>query len=82
MSKGRTKLPNDLAGLLRSEWELVVEQASLGEEDTEIARDCLFLRIPQIEVAEELGIDRSTISRRMPKIIERVQKTAKKLNMI
>ncbi len=82
MSKGRTKLPHDLAGLLRSEWETVIEQASLGAEDTVIARECLFLRVPQIEVAAELDIDRSTVSHRIPKIISRVQRTAKKLNMI
>lgn len=82
MSKGRTKIPSDLAGLLRSEWELVLEQASLGAEDTVIARECLFERVPQIEVAADLGIDRSTISHRIPQIVARVQQTAKKLDMV
>ncbi len=81
MSKGRTKMPDNLARLLRSEWELVIHQSSLGAEDAEIAKQCLFLRVPQIDVAIDLGIDRSTVSHRIPAIIARLQQTVQKLKI-
>lgn len=81
MPKGRTKIPQELQGLLRSEWETVIEQASLGVEDTIIAHRCLIERMPQIDVAIELDVDRSTISYRLPAILEKVRRTANKLNI-
>lgn len=82
MPKGRIQIPADLAGLLRSEWELIIEQASLGAEDSAIVRGCIVDKTPQIDVADELGIHRSTISHRLPNIIRRVRQVAKKLDMI
>jgi len=74
--------------LLRSDWIEVIEQATLGEEDTFIATRYLLDGIPQIEIAEELGnrfkksYDRSTISRRMPKIIRKIERAAIKMGKI
>lgn len=81
MAKGRVKLPDDLAGLLRSEWDQILAQANLGEEDTEIVRRCILDRNPQIDVAADLGIHRSTISHRIPQIIARAQQVRAKLNI-
>lgn len=82
MAKGRVRLPDNLAGLLRSEWDEIIAQASFGAEDTEIVRRCIVEKIPQIDVAEDLGIHRSTISHRIPQIIARAQQVAEKLNII
>ena len=63
----------------------IIEQAALGEEDTFIATRYLLDGIPQIEIAEELGnkfeksYNRSTISRRLPRIIYKIERTATKL---
>lgn len=63
----------------------IIEQAALGEEDTFIAIRYLLDGIPQIEIAEELGdkfeksYNRSTISRRLPRIIHKIERTAIKL---
>ena len=63
----------------------IIEQAALGEEDTFIATRYLLDRIPQIEIAEELGdkfeksYNRSTISRRLPRIIHKIERAAIKL---
>ena len=63
----------------------IIEQAALGEEDTFIATRYLLDGIPQIEIAEELGdkfeksYNRSTISRRLPRIIHKIVRTAIKL---
>ena len=63
----------------------IIEQAALGEEDTFIATRYLLDGIPQIEIAEELGdkfeksYNRSTISRRLPRIIHKIERTSIKL---
>lgn len=62
--QGRSKLPSRLSGLLRSQVIAVIQEANLGEEDTRIA---------------ELGLDRSTVSKRMKRIIEKVERTADRM---
>lgn len=75
------KLPPDLSGLLRSEWETIIEEAGFDEVDEGIVRDCFMAKYTQVYAAG--GVDRTarTVSRRLPKIIERAQAVAKKLNM-
>lgn len=82
MGKARARVPGSLDGLLRSDWETAISQAALGKEDTKIAEMYLLDAIPQVEIGAELDLDRSTISKRLPKIIDRVERTATKLNMI
>lgn len=82
MAKARARVPESLNRLLRSDWETVISQAALGEEDTTIAKRYLLDAIPQVEIGAELNLDRSTISKRLPRIIDRVERTASKMNMI
>ena len=77
----RVKMPDALKGLLRSELDKAIYEAALCREDEIIARRYLIEKIPQIDIAAELGYERSTISRRLPYIIESVTFTAKKLNI-
>lgn len=76
----RVRLPGSLGQLLRSEMEKAISEANLGNSDSLIAKRYLLERIPQIDIAIELDVERSTISRRLPRIIERVEKTAQRLN--
>jgi len=63
----------------------IIEQANLGQEDSYIASRYLLDAIPQIDIAEEMGerfgksYNRSTISRRLPNIIRKIERTAVKL---
>lgn len=76
----RVRLPGSLGQLLRSEMEIAISEANLGNSDSLIAKRYLLERIPQIDIAIELDLERSTISRRLPSIIERVEKTAQRLS--
>ena len=76
----RVRLPGSLGQLLRSEMETAISEANLGNSDSLIAKRYLLERIPQIDIAIELDLERSTISRRLPRIIERVEKTAQRLS--
>ena len=76
----RVRLPGSLGQLLRSEMEQAISEANLGNSDSLIAKRYLLERIPQIDIAIELDLERSTISRRLPSIIDRVEKTAQRLS--
>jgi DNA-directed RNA polymerase specialized sigma subunit len=77
----RVRLPGSLGQLLRSEMEIAISEANLGNSDSLIAKRYFLERIPQMDIAAELDIERSTISRRLPFIIERIEKTAQRLNL-
>jgi len=54
----------------------------LKQEDTRIAELYLLDAVPQVDIGEELGLSRSAISKRLLKIVDRIERTAKRLNMI
>lgn len=81
MARGRVHLPSELKNLLASDWERVIGQAMIGREDREIIRLYVLERMPQIDIAAEMHMDRSTVSRRMDKIMIEVRRTAEKLDM-
>lgn len=80
--RGRTKIPEDLAGLLRSEWTVLISEAAMCREDEQIARLCLVDKLPQLDAAMEIGLDRGTVSARLSGIIPRLQDTQVRMNRI
>lgn len=82
MARARVRASaGNLNGLLRSEWEDLIREAALGIEDTKIAEMYLLDAIPQVDIGAELGLERSTVSRRLHRIIDKVERTAEKLHM-
>ena len=85
MGKARPRISDDLDNLLYSDWEEIIQQAHLCEEDRYIAKRYLLDGIPQMDVAVEIGdvfnrpFERSTISHRLPNILLRIERTAVKL---
>ena len=82
MASARVSLPSELEGLLRSEMLTCIEEANLGQNDTTVAKRYLIDQWAQIDIAAELGWGKSTVSVRIPRILGKVQATAKKLNMV
>lgn len=82
MARGRIHLPVELENLLTDDWERVIGQAMLSAEDKEIVRLYIVEKLPQVDVAGELHMDRSTISRRMDKILTEARRTARRLDLI
>jgi hypothetical protein len=82
MARSRVNLPGELKGLLAGDWERVIDEAMLGAEDREIVRLYIVERLPQVDVADALYMDRSTVSRRMGEILKEAQRTAQRLNLI
>ena len=77
----RVRLPGSLGQLLRSEMEKAISEANLGNSDSLIAKRYILEHVPQIDIAVELDVERSTISRRLPSIFESVEKSAQRLNL-
>lgn len=75
MARGRVNLPVELQTLLAGDWERVLGQAMLGREDRQIMRMYVMDRLPQIEIAAEMHMDRSTISRRLVHGINEARRT-------
>lgn len=75
----RVKLPKELDGLLRSELEKAIYEAALSRDDELIARRYLIEKTAQIDIAAELGYERSTVSRRLRYITNEVIRAAVKL---
>lgn len=82
MARARARVPKSLDDFTRSDWERVIREAALGAEDTRIAEMYLLDAIAQVDIGTELNMDRSTISKRMIKIIDKVERTAKKLGIL
>ena len=79
MTASRCKLPHSLELLLRVEMEQAIEQANLGTFDTFVAKKYLIEQVPQIDIAEELGYDRTVVTRRLKQIVPRVEYAALRL---
>lgn len=79
MAKARVRVPERLKGLVRSDLDVIILEASLGVEDTKIADMYFIYSIPQADIGAELGLSRSAVSKRIIKIVEKIEQTAKNL---
>lgn len=78
----RVKLPEPLAGLLRSELIKAIDEAALYRDDDLIARRYIIEKWAQIDIAAELGWERSTVSHHIPHILEEVTRTANRITQL
>lgn len=62
--------------MTRDQIERLIHEANLGREDSELARLYLIEGLPQIDIAAEIPMDRSTVSRRMKRIMARLLRMA------
>lgn len=83
MSDARPKLPEDLAGLTRSEWEQIISEACYSQLDAEIVRLYILQGVAQVDTATELDRVRMTVYRRLrTSIYPRAREVAQKLKII
>lgn len=78
----RVKLPESLSKLLRSELERAIYETALHRDDELIARRYIIEKMPQVEIAAELGWERSTISHHVPYILDAVSRSAERITQI
>ena len=78
-SRARVKLPPELQRLSRTQFIKAIDEANLGVVDDAIARMYFLDQTPQADIAEEFGVIRLTITRRMHSISDRVASAASKI---
>ena len=78
----RVKLPPELADLLRSELETAIREAALHRDDELIAQRYIVEKWAQMDIAVELGWERSTVSRHIPYILDEVKRAANRLSKL
>lgn len=54
-----------MAMLPREKWDELIYSSNLGREGSRIADLYFIQQIPQIDIAEEIGLDRKTVSKRI-----------------
>lgn len=72
----RLALPKELEHLTRSDWEHITNEGIFDLIDQQIIKFYIVRRLPQMDTAAEIGVDRKTISRRLPHIIETARRLA------
>ena len=75
----RVTLPESLNGLLRSELERTIGESTLNRDDSLIAQRYLVEKVAQIDIAVELGWERSTVSRHIKYILPAIERVSHKL---
>ena len=65
MTQARLRLPPYRAMVPRGLCEKLIYSGNLGREGSRIADLYFIQQIPQIDIAEEIGLDRKTVSKRL-----------------
>ena len=80
MAKARPNITDELKSLPNNKWEYIIDNYIKDEKERQIAKMYYLDGIPQVDIGEELGYSRSAIKKKLPKllnIIEKYQKVTK-----
>ena len=78
----RVKLPPELDDLLRSELETAIYEAALHRDEELIARRRIIDKWAEMDIAAELGWERSTVSKHIPYILDEVKRAASRITKL
>lgn len=78
----KVKLPQELAELLRSELETAIYEAALHRDDELIAKRRIIDKWAEMDIAAELGWERSTVSKHIPYILNEVKGVANRITKL
>lgn len=77
MASARPRVSEDLLNLSNKQWEDIIDNYIKNEVDRIIAKRYYLDGIPQCEIAEEVNYSRSTIKKRLPKILDIIERNTK-----
>lgn len=80
-SRARGKLPPELDGLLASQMQQVINEANLGLSDKRMIERYCIDRLPQIDIACEMGLSRKTVNRRLHEAMPKLGRAAAQFNI-
>lgn len=77
MAHSRPKIPKELNSLPNKKWEYIIDNYIKNEIDRRIAKLYYLDGMTQIEVGVEVGYSPSSIKRKLPKLLNIIEKHSK-----
>lgn len=77
MAQARPNVSKDLFELPNSKWEYIIDNFIKSETDRKIAKLYYLQGWTQVDVGAEVGYSQSSIKRRLPKILDIIEKNSK-----
>lgn len=77
MAQARPNITDKLKTLSNTKWVEIIDNYIKSELDRKIAKMYYLDGIPQADIGAELGYSRSAIKRRLPKILNIIEKNTK-----
>ena len=77
MAQARPKIPNELNSLPNNKWEYIIDNYIKNEIDRKIAKLYYLDGMTQVDVGAEVGYSQSSIKRKLPKLLNIIEKHSK-----
>ena len=77
MAQARPNITDELKSLPNEKWEYIIDNYIKNEIDRQIARMYYLDGIPQADIGAEVGYSRSAIKKKLPKILNIIEKYQK-----
>lgn len=77
MAQARPNITDELKSLPNDKWEYIIDNYIKNEIDRQIARMYYLDGIPQADIGAEVGYSRSAIKKKLPKILNIIEKYQK-----
>lgn len=74
MAQARPNINDNLKSLSNSEWEYIIDNYIKSEIDRKIAKMYYLDGIPQADIGAEVGYSRSAIKKKLPKLLNIIEK--------
>ena len=77
MAQARPNITDELKSLPNDKWEYIIDNYIKNDIDRQIAKMYYLDGIPQADIGEEVGYSRSGIKKKLPKILNIIEKYQK-----
>jgi len=77
MAQSRPRIPDELNLLPNNKWEEIIDNYIKSEVDRKIAKLYYLKGWTQVDVGEEVGYSQSSIKRKLPKLLNIIEKHLK-----
>ena len=77
MAQSRPRIPDELNSLPNNKWEEIIDNYIKNEIDRKIAKLYYLKGWTQVDVGEEVGYSQSSIKRKLPKLLNIIEKHLK-----
>lgn len=81
MAQARPKIPDELNSLSNTQWQYIIDEYIKNETDRKIAKLYYLNGMAQVDVGAEVGYSQSSIKRKLPKLLNIIEKHSKDLYM-